>query len=65
MTKAEEIKIQAVSPLSTFGGDFVSANATPAIKRLKNRTKIRYFFISSLLVEISNHFPCRGQGAKP
>jgi len=52
MTKAEEIRIQEVSPESTFGGEEagVSAYATPAINRPINKNRNRHFFISILLL---------------
>jgi len=51
MTKAEEIRIQAVSPESTWGGDEegVWAKATPAIKKLRKMNDTATFFISFLL----------------
>jgi len=48
MTRAEEIRIQEVSPESTFGGEEagVSANAIPTINRLIKKNRNRKFFIS-------------------
>jgi len=50
MTKAEEIKIQEVSPVSTLGAEEVgvSAKAAPAIKKLMNSNRNKNIFISFL-----------------
>jgi hypothetical protein len=53
MTKAEEIRIQEVSPESTLGGAVVSANAAPTINRLINNNSNKNFFISFLLEYVS------------
>jgi hypothetical protein len=49
MTRAEEIKIQDVSPESTLGGAVASANTVAATNRLINKNRNKNFFISSLL----------------
>jgi hypothetical protein len=61
MTNAEEIKSQAVSPVSTLGGvdwtegwagiSFIgsSAHTAPAIRKLSISSRIVIFFISPLL----------------
>jgi hypothetical protein len=51
MTRAVEIKIQEVSPESTFGGEEtgVSANAAPTIKNPSINNRIEIFFITFLL----------------
>jgi hypothetical protein len=50
MTRAEEIKIQEVSPESTLGGADASANAAPTIHRFINNNGNKNFFISFLLL---------------
>jgi hypothetical protein len=51
MTRAVEIKIQEVSPESTWGGEeaAVSANAIPTVNRPMNKkNRNKYFFITLL-----------------
>jgi hypothetical protein len=50
MTRAEEIRIQDVSPESTLGGADPSANAALAIQEPMNSSESRNFFISFLLL---------------
>jgi hypothetical protein len=56
MTKAEEIKIQEVSPESTLGGAVASANAAAATNRLINNNRNKNIFISFLLNKIQIGF---------
>jgi hypothetical protein len=54
MTNAEEMRIHAVSPVSTLGGEEVgvSAKATPTTNRLTNNKINKTFFITFLPKDI-------------